>query len=897
MSAPVQPVDLPAAAAPVDLRLALGALAAWLAAAAALGASAPTGYLAGGMAVLAAAGTLALRPRWAAAAALVLGCAGITALATAARVQARDVSPVTRLAAEHAVVTMDLVVRDDPRPMRAGPSGGGGRVSVPARAQRVGSGGRQWTVSTDVLVLAPSSGWSGLLPSQHVVAEGRLAPRLRAGLGSGILSVQGPPERVAQPSRVQRVAGRLRAGLQDAAAVLPEGPRGLLPGLVLGDTSRLDPVLAGDFQTTGLTHLTAVSGTNCVIITGAALLLLRRLTVGPRASALGAGLALAGFVVLARPSPSVLRAAVMGGIALLALAAGRPRAALPALATAVLALVLAAPGLAREPGFALSVAATAALLLLAPGWAARLRRRGVPVGIAEAVSVSAAAHLATAPLVAALSGQVSLVAVGANLLAVPAVAPATVLGVLAAAVAPLWASAARLLAWAAGAPVGWLVAVAEHGARMPAAAVRWPAGPLGAATLAAVLSVGVVLARHRGARRAALAAVAGAVVVAAPARLVAPGWPPPRWLVVVCDVGQGDEVAVRAGSAAAVVVDTGPDPVAADNCLRRLGVTRVPLLVLTHLHADHVRGLDGVLHGRSVAELEVGPLRQPAWAWRLVEEAARRRGLPVRQSSVGEIREVGGVRMEVIAPAAAFHGTRSDPNNSSVVLRVHAAGHSLLLTGDIEVEAQDALAQKGIDLRAEVLKVPHHGSAWQSPAFLTAVRPELAVLSVGTGNDYGHPSPLLLTELSRLGAHTVRTDQDGDVAISAEGSGLTVTTRSRGPPALVDPALVQRRATQDDEKRPARHGTGVRAARRTGPVPAVTRAAGRAARTSRLVRRGSWLAGRGSRVAARGSWLAGRRSRVAGRGGARARMAPWPVTSTPRCGSSWATRSCSSLGR
>jgi len=802
MPAPVQEPTPAPPAARADLRLALGALAAWLAAAGALGATARTGYLVGGVAVLAATAALALRRAWVPAAALVIGCAGVAVLATAVRVQARDSSPLTRLAAVHAAVTVDLVVRDDPRRIRSGPTAGGDRVTVLARVERVASGGRQWTVSNDVLVLAPSSGWSGLLPSQRLVAEGRLAPRLRAGLVSGVLSVHGPPQRVSEPSRLHRIAGRLRAGLQDAAAVLPEGPRGLLPSLVLGDTSRLDPSLAADFQSTGLTHLTAVSGTNCVIVSGAVLLLLRRLTVGPRASAVGAGLALAGFVVLARPSPSVLRAAVMGGIALLALAAGRPRAALPALAAAVFGLVLTAPALAREPGFALSVAATAALLLVAPGWAARLRRRGVPLGVAEALSVSAAAHLATAPLVAALSGQVSLVAVAANLLAVPAVAPATVCGVLAAAVAPLSAAAARLLASVAGVPVSWLVAVAERGAGMPLAAVPWPAGAPGAACLVAALAVVLGLARHRGARRAAVAALAGAAVVAAPARIMAPGWPPAHWLLVVCDVGQGDEVVVRAGPAAAVVVDTGPDPVAADGCLRRLGVTSIPLVVLTHLHADHVRGLDGVLRGRAVAELEVGPLHQPAWAWQMVEQVAGRRGLPVRQAAVGEVREVAGVRIDVVAPAAAFHGTRSDPNNSSVVLRVHASGHTLLLTGDVEVEAQDEVARSGTDLRAEVLKVPHHGSAWQSPAFLAAVHPWLAVVSVGAGNDYGHPSPLLLTELHRLGARTLRTDQNGDVAVCTDGPGLVVATRSRGPPARRVPRHRGFCHADDDKKGP-----------------------------------------------------------------------------------------------
>jgi competence protein ComEC len=497
----------------------------------------------------------------------------------------------------------------------------------------------------------------------------------------------------------------------------------------------------------------------------------------------GAGLALVGFVILARPSPSVLRAAVMGGIALVALAAGRPRAAVPSLAMTVLVLLLAAPSLAGEPGFALSVAATAALLLLAPSCAHRLRLRGVPRGVAEAVAVPAAAHLATAPLVVGLSGTLSLSAVPANLLAEPAVAPATILGVLTALAAPVSRGLAELLARLAGVPAGWIVLVAERGAVLPGSAVPWPAGLVGGVTLLAALTAAIWLARLRAVRRGALAAVLGGVVVALPAGVAHPGWPPRGWLLVACDVGQGDALVLNVGPGAAIVVDTGPDPVTVDGCLRRLGVNRVPLLVLTHLHADHVGGLSGVLRHRAVAAIEVGPLREPAGAWRAVESAAARERLPVWSAAVGETREAAGVRLEVIAPAAAAHGTRSDPNNSSVVLRVHHRGHTILLTGDAEVEAQEAVLRAGVDLRADVLKVPHHGSAWQSAEFLARVHPGLAIVSVGAGNDYGHPAPPLLAELSRLGARTVRTDQSGDIAVCDEAGRLTLVTRSRAPPS------------------------------------------------------------------------------------------------------------------
>jgi competence protein ComEC len=766
--------------APADLRLAVGAAAAWLSVLLALVLPPLTGAISGGAGVLLAPAALTLRRRWSATAALLLGCAGAAALATSAQVAGVDRSPLTPLAERRASATVELVLSDDPRPL----SGGAGppSIAVAARARQVTATGRTWSLSDRVLVLAPAQGWSRLLPSQRVRADGRLMPPSRRDLTVAVLSVRSGPARVDPPSAVQTAAGGIRAGLRDAAAVLPEGSRGLLPGLVDGDVSGLDPQLAADFKAAGLSHLTAVSGTNVAIVTGAVLLLLRALTVGPRTSAVAAGVTLAGFVVLARPSPSVLRAAVMGAIALLALATGRPRSALPALGAAVLVLVFVSPPLARDPGFALSVLATAGLILVAPGWATWLRSRRIPPGFAEALAVPAAATVATAPVIAAISGTVSLVSIPANLLAEPAVAPATVLGVLAAVVSPLSGDVARWLAWLAGVPVGWLVEVGTRAAHVPLAALSWPGGLTGAGVLVLGLVLAVPLLRWRPGRRVALAATAGAAVVLVPVRAVSPGWPPPDWLFVACSVGQGDALVVAAGAGTAMVVDAGPEPVAVDGCLRRLGVRAVPLLVLTHLHADHVDGLDGVLHGRSVAELDVGPSREPAAGWREVDEGARRYGVPVRTVSVGERRQIDGLTVDVLAPERPFHGTRSDPNNSSVVMRVATSGRILLLTGDVEVEAQEALLRSGVDLRADLLKVPHHGSAYQSPAFLRAVHASVGVISVGRDNDYGHPSPALLHELDRLGVRTERTDLAGDVAVTLRDGRLSLVTRSRAPP-------------------------------------------------------------------------------------------------------------------
>ncbi|MGB8651683.1 MAG: ComEC/Rec2 family competence protein, partial [Mycobacteriales bacterium] len=565
------------------------------------------------------------------------------------------------------------------------------------------------------------------------------------------------------PSALQRAAGRLRAGLRTAAAVLPADERGLLPGLVEGDTSRLDPRLADDFRTTGLTHLTAVSGTNVAVVLAAALAVCGWLRLGLRWRPPLAAAVLLAFVVLARPSPSVLRAAVMGAIALVALATGSRRQAMPALCAAVLALVLLSPDLAAQPGFALSTLATAGLLLVAPVWRERLARH-VPHWLAEALAVPAAAQVACTPVVVGISGQLGLLAVPANLLAVPAVAPATVLGVVAALLAPVSLTLARLVAWCAWLPTHWLVLVARTGARQPGAGLTLPRGWAGALLSVLLIALVAVVLTTPALRRAAAAGTAGLLLALLVVVVVRPPWPPPGWVLVSCDVGQGDSFVVRLGPGSALVIDTGPDPQPVDACLTRLGVSRVPLLVLTHLHADHVEGVPGLLHGRQVGEVEIGPLDDPAVERRRLLGWLGARRVPVVRAQIGEVREVGQVRWEVL-DATARRGTDSDPNNSSIVIRLVTHGVSVLFAGDLEGDAQRSLRERGVDLRATVLKVPHHGSRKQDPAFLDAVGARIALTPVGAGNPYGHPAASTLRRLEDDGARTYRSDRDGDVAV------------------------------------------------------------------------------------------------------------------------------------
>lgn len=770
-----------------DLRLAGFAVAAWLAALAGLHLSVrATAWLAAVAAVLALVAGLRLRRErpapirrygWVAVAVLLGVLCG--AAATGARLAVRDAAPIRALVTERALVTADLVVRDDPRRVRGSPGRPAPLLVRVDLVRLTGPDGGQVTGPVRGLVLATDPGWQGMLPGQRVTTRGRLAEPRGGDLTAAVLSATGPPTRHGDPSWAQRAAGALRAGLQRACEPLPDAPGGLLPGLVVGDTSRLLPEVEEDFRATGMTHLNAVSGSNVAIIVGAVLLLARWARAGPRTAVALCGLALVGFVVLVRPSPSVVRAAAMGAIGLAALAAGRSRAALPALAAAVAGLVLLDPDLAGDPGFALSVCATGGLLLLAPGWRDALRRRGVPPGLAEALAVPAAAQLACGPVIAGLSATVSLVAVPANLLVVPAVAPATVLGVLAAVLSPVWPAGAEFLAWLASWPARWLVAVASHGAALPAGNVPWVGGVAGALLLAAVSVALLLAARRRRARRLVAVVVVAVVLGAVPIRLLASGWPPRGWVVVACAVGQGDAVVLPVAAGRAVVIDAGPEPSGVDGCLRRLRVREVALLVVSHFHVDHVGGVAGVFRGRRVGAVVSPAWSEPPYGVAQVRAAANRGGTRLDAVPAGWRWRAGAVELVALGPPYPMRGSRSDPNNNSLVLTATVAGVRILLAGDAETEEQRALVETvpAAAIRADVLKVAHHGSAYQDPQFLATVRPAVALVCVGVDNDYGHPNPGLVSRLTRGGARVMRTDTDGDVAAVRVGGGLAVVAR------------------------------------------------------------------------------------------------------------------------
>ncbi len=759
-----------------DLRApALGAVA-WAAALAALGLPASAvglalGVLAGVVVIRAQRGHGVVTEVGWLVAALAVSCSAVL------QAQSVGATPVRELADQRASVHAVLSVRTDPV---AGRGPHATYVHFRATLLEVSSRGRRVRLRAPVVVIA-GSGWAGVRLDSTLRVVGRLdradGPDLAA-----VLIARGPPRVVAEPGAVLTAVGRVRAGIRASVAGQPPGPRALVPALVDGDDAGLADDVAADFRTSGLTHLLAVSGTNLTLIVGFLLVVARWCGVRARGLALVGVLGVVGFVLLARTEPSVLRAAVMGSVALVGMSTQGRERGIRALGVAVVGLLLVDPWLARSAGFALSACATAGILVLAPPWRDALVR-WLPRWVAEAVAVPMAAQLACTPIVAALSGQVSLVAVGANLAAAWAVGPATVLGLLGGLLALVWAP----LGAAAGAPAGWcaawIIGVARVSAGLPVAAVAWSSGWLSVATLTAGCAAVAVVLGSVLAQRGLVLGFSGLLVVVMLVPLPTPGWPPRGWVLVACDVGQGDGLVLNLGHHSAVVVDAGPDPHLMDRCLERLEIRAVPLVVVSHFHADHVDGLPGVLDGRRVDLIETSPVADPDSGARLVRSVARRSGVPVRTVAYGETTRIGPLSWQVLGPVRLeYPDSESPPNDASVVMLVEVRGVRLLLMGDEERPSQADLRRTTTALHVDVLKVAHHGSSKQDEELVGSLGARLAVISVGLDNDYGHPAPSTLRLLRDAGMQVRRTDLDGDVAVVVDGhGGLRSATRMPQP--------------------------------------------------------------------------------------------------------------------
>jgi competence protein ComEC len=783
-----------------DLRMVPAALAVWVAAWLLTGPGAawsgPATWVTAGLVAVACLGVvatvLARRAGRPAVTHAALAAACVLAVTASAHVQLAGRAPLDDLAEQRVTATLTGVVVAQPEPFSFAPGTEQYRWVLAARV--VDARGVSSAARAHVGVL------SGTAPryGATVTVSGGLRPADPGAAEAARLTADGAGEIRAPPSPL-RMLDTHRTALLDVTDPLPEQARGLVPGAAIGDTSRLPEDLAEEMRTAGLSHITAVSGGHFAVVV-AVLTLLCSMARLPRPFRVAlVALASLAFVALVRPEPAVLRAAVMAAFALTGVAIGRPSQSVPALAASVVGLLVVDPWLARSFGFALSAAATAGLVLLAAPLAARL---GPWTGDAAAfaLAVPIAAQAACGPVLVLLDPSVSTVSVLANLLAAPALVPATVLGLVATVLAPWLPAVAGLVAWAASGATWWIATVAHWCAALPGAAVPWLGGPAGALLLAALtgLALWAVLrsaprtgwpeswraavrsglrealaARRRRLTRGQLVALVAAgsaaalVVTVAVPRLVARSGLPEDWRVAMCDVGQGDAVALRTGPASAVVVDVGPDGPAAGRCLDRLGVTRVDLLVLSHFHADHVGGLGPVLAGREVTAALVSPVPEPAANAAATGSALAAAGVPVRVARAGDQGTAGILAWQVL-----LAGAGEGANDSSVVLAARTAGLDVLLLGDLEDAGQAELVP--LARPTDVVKVAHHGSAVQSRALAERLRPAVALVSSGRGNEYGHPTDEALDLYSGVGAAVVRTDECGTTALVVRGGEVSL---------------------------------------------------------------------------------------------------------------------------
>ncbi len=646
--------------------------------------------------------------------------------------------------------------------------------------------------------------WSGARPpgiGEEVALRGRLerlAPWESYEHLRGAHAALEATELVATGHRRGGLSGLVDTVRRRAEAALDHGldrPQAALArGMVLGQDDEMDDRTRAAFRASGLGHLLAASGSNVALLV---------VLAGGAVALAGGGLRLrfavalglvALYVPLAGGGPSILRAGIMGAAALVAGLAGRPVARLYALLLAAAGTLALNPRTCADVGWQLSFAAVVAIALLAAPARAALERRRVPRAVAEAIAITVAATLGTAPLSALWFGQLSLVSLPANVAAAPAVGPVVWLGTLAGTAGQLGGGAAPLVSAldaALALPLGFVAMVGDVAARAPHATVGLTIGlPVAVAAYALLLAAASARVRAtvgrwagQGARavrddRRVLGVLACALVLALAAVVVhrpRPPQPPRRATISFLDVGQGDAILLQEGTRS-VLVDTGPPdgPILAR--LRESGVQRLDLLVLTHGEADHAGAAGRILAAMPVGAVLDGSVTAPAspQAEALIESAIERSGTRRIRPHAGERVRIGRFALDVLWPPADPPPPGINPNLRAIVLHVRRGPLDVLLTADAESPVTAPL-----DLpRVEVLKVAHHGSDDPGLAALLArTRPRLAAIEVGADNDYGHPTGSTLAALAAAHVPVVRTDRDGTIRVWIDGSRLRVATQ------------------------------------------------------------------------------------------------------------------------
>ena len=611
--------------------------------------------------------------------------------------------------------------------------------------------------------------------------EGKFEPAGRNSRDAFLVKPLTEIEIVSAPRNTQGILNDLRANYVASLSGLTPDSKTLVAGLAIGEISALSPELEEQMRIVSLTHLVAVSGSNCAIVVGMVYLIAVSLRFGRAGRTVISLTALGLYVLLIGPDPSVLRAGVMAASVIVMIALGRRTWALNALAIAGIILLVADPWLAVEFGFGLSVLATAGILLLAPAMSEKLSRR-MPVPLALGLSVTLAAQLFCLPLLMQLQPGLPTYSVIANLLAGPMVAPVTVLGMIALVLTPVAPPLVSIVSWVASLGTWVIEAVAIFFSGLPVAYFPWATG--WPATILSVLLIFAVAAWLRSDSLRIKQLGIGALVVVAVATISVPAaseilpksWPIRDWSLVACDVGQGDAFVIQSQGRTAVI-DVGSDDELINRCLAELKISRIDLLVLSHFDFDHVGGIRGAIATRSVSTAIVSgfPDERPATKEALDLLARQKTRLITAEPTISG--KLGEFAWRIIAPSKQASEAK-DSNDASVVMIFSSPDYDLLLLGDLGEAGQQRIKSSVTGIlnssdKPLLLKVSHHGSNDQSAELHESLRPELAVISVGEQNGYGHPGKKLLDLLARSGSQVLRTDLHGSLAISVAGGAIS----------------------------------------------------------------------------------------------------------------------------
>ena len=566
----------------------------------------------------------------------------------------------------------------------------------------------------------------------------------------------------------------LREKLSQAARTTPGDGGVLLPGLAIGDESAVPSQLDAAMKVSSLSHLTAVSGSNISLVTALVVMLGSWMGLGRRSRIVCALASLVLFVCLVGPSSSVIRAAVMAAVVLSALLRSRMAAGLPALSFATIVLLLNDPWISHDYGFALSVLATTGLLLLARPLS-EFFARWLPDRLALVIAVPLSAQLMCQPVLLMLAPTLPLYGVLANIVAAPAAPVATILGAVACVLLP-WSGLPVLelcghgLVWLAWLPSTWITMIATAVARFPGAALPWPPSWIGI-TLSVLLLGAISLFVSRRPRSRAI--VRGLVAMVACIGAVSGGahlgrvmaWhsgPGRSWSIAACDIGQGDAFLLRSQGFVAMI-DVGPDRDRVAECVDKLAISTIDLLVLTHFDHDHVGGLRGVVD--RVSKAFVG--RTARSSDEVVVRQLTQAGVSVEQGHAGIEGELGRLRWKMLWPPVPSAGKeRRTGNAGSLVLEARGEGMSSLFLGDLGESSQKELMRSAHVKPVDVVKVAHHGSSDQSPVLYETIHAQVGLISAGAGNSYGHPTKKTLDLLSRVGTFAARTDQGGLLTVA-----------------------------------------------------------------------------------------------------------------------------------